>query len=126
MKNPLEEVVASTILGSDDFISRIRKKFISDRHLNRDLPAMRALRSRVTVPEIQKTVEKTVPDRNLTRKISLYLAHRYSGLRLKEIGCFFGNIGESAVSQNTRRIEAELNSNKHLKAVVGKAIKEIV
>ncbi|HWR88990.1 MAG TPA: hypothetical protein VN260_01905 [Dissulfurispiraceae bacterium] len=44
----------------------------------------------------------------LAKKVCIYLSHRYGGLSLREIGEYFG-IGESAVSQASRRFEGTLD-----------------
>jgi chromosomal replication initiation ATPase DnaA len=40
--------------------------------------------------------------------MKLYLCHRYTGKRLKDIGTYFG-IGESGVSQASRRVAREFD-----------------
>ncbi len=47
-------------------------------------------------------------------KDRLYLCHRYSGMKLKEIGGHF-NIGDSAVSEAGRQFAVLLNKNNKLK-----------
>jgi len=53
-------------------------------------------------------------DAGLSRGIKIYLCRQYSGARLKEIGAFF-DIGESGVSQASRRIEEKVNNGSTLK-----------
>jgi hypothetical protein len=118
VKNPLGKVVASTILGGEKYISWVQKEFITGQGAKRDIPALRVLAPQVSVDTIQQKVIRLIRDRKLSRKISLYMIHRYSGLRLKEIGQLFGGLGESGVSQNTRRLEEELRRDKKLKALV--------
>ena len=52
-------------------------------------------------------------DNRLTKQKKLYFRHRDSGLKLKEIGKYFG-IGESGVSQTRRRLSDKLKRNKNL------------
>jgi len=49
----------------------------------------------------------------MARKVALYVCHKYSGVKLKEIGRNFG-VGESAVSQTSRRLSEKLVRDKHL------------
>jgi len=58
----------------------------------------------------------------LSRKTALYLAHRFSGVSLGEIGRFFGGISPSAVSQNTRRFQALLEGDPGLSRKVEKLV----
>ena len=48
--------------------------------------------------------------------MQIYLCHRYTGARLLEIGNLFG-IGESAVSQNSRRFSEKLSRDRELRNV---------
>ncbi len=44
----------------------------------------------------------------LVKNVSLYLCHRHTGRKLKYIGRHF-NVGESAVSQGSRRMSMKIN-----------------
>jgi hypothetical protein len=90
-RNPLREVVASTILGSKEFIERVlaRGKWSRARE-ERDLPALKALQRRPTMIELEKQVEAVLPRENGTfRKFCIYLIHRFGGYSLKEIGGYY-------------------------------------
>ena len=54
----------------------------------------------------------------LAEKAAIYLCHRYSGAKLREIGGRFG-VKDSAVSQASRRFKRELDQDKHLRKMVG-------
>ena len=112
-ENPLKAAVASSILGGEDFINRIKAKYLRDRDIDRNLPGLTELRKR-TVKEIMKGVETVLKGNERYEKMAgIYLCHRYSGLGLREIGSYFG-IGESAVSQSSRRFGMMLEKNKKL------------
>lgn len=55
----------------------------------------------------------------ISRKAGIYLCHKYSGANLKEIGECFG-IGESAVSQASRRFMVEMERDQELRTLVDK------
>jgi chromosomal replication initiation ATPase DnaA len=55
-----------------------------------------------------------------SRRVALYLSHRLSGESLGEIGRYFGGIGSSAVSQNTRRLQERLKEDPKLTEKVDK------
>ena len=102
-ESPLNEVVASTILGSQEFVKDIREKFLGKAKKDRNVPAVRELTSGKDVKEIKDAVALVFNDNpQLARKAAVYISHRYSGRKLKEIGLHF-DIGESAVSQTSRR-----------------------
>jgi REP element-mobilizing transposase RayT len=116
--NPLSEVVESTILGSDDFVRHIKEKFVQGRAPHRDLPALNALITKPTIEEIIKAVKSVLGHQPaLSRNVSIYLCHKFTGQTLKEIGRVF-QIGESAVSQASRRIEQKLKREEKLFIVV--------
>lgn len=124
-ENPLRHVVESTILGSIDFVEKIREKYLKTKMPDRDLPALRRLAPRPAFEEI-KIVVGSVFRRNeaLIRPVSLYFSHKYSGKTLKEIGDHFG-IGESGVSQASRRLIQSLDENLNLRKKVRLIEKEL-
>ena len=122
--SPLLESVAGTILGSNEFVSEITERHIDGKQFDRDLPAIKQLSNRPTVNKIIQTANSGLGEERLSTKASIYLCHRYSGVKLKEIGERFG-IGESAVSQTSRRFAQQLDKDKALNKVV-KEIKEIL
>jgi putative transposase len=54
----------------------------------------------------------------------MYVCHRYGGVKLKEMGERFG-IGDSAVSQATTRLHAELKRGKELGKLLARVRKEL-
>ena len=123
--DPFRNTVSSTILGRESFVEDIRERFLKDRQTNREIPALRQLR---TGPSMEEIVAEVGPvfeyDKALSKRVTLYLCHRYSGLRLREIGEHFG-IGESAVSQASRRLAAEIDGNEGLKEMIMSIKKEL-
>jgi REP element-mobilizing transposase RayT len=113
-KSPLTEVVGSAVLGSADFVDEIKKRFIDGKKANRDLPAIRALSSKPTIKDIIKEVESAFNQQPAqVKNVSLYLCHRHTASGLKQIGQHF-NIGESAVSQASRRFGLKIKQDKKL------------
>jgi putative transposase len=123
-KSPLQGTIASTILGSPDFVDAIQARYLTSRKADRNLPGLREL-SKACIPKILKETEVLCGDRSLARKAALYLCHRFSGRSLKEIGSHFG-IGESAVSQASRRFEKNLEQDRELRRkllVIGEKVR---
>ncbi|WP_321368297.1 hypothetical protein [uncultured Desulfuromusa sp.] len=76
---------------------------------------MRQLRSRWLVDDIIATVEKNLNvEKGLARKVGMYLCHHYSGVTLRDIGEKF-SVGESAVSQGSRRMQVKLAEDEALR-----------
>jgi hypothetical protein len=119
--SPLQETVASTILGSAEFVSEIQERHLSDKKVDRDLPALRELTSRPSLDEIVQAVSKVFPenDRQAT-KAGIFLCHRYSGVKLKEIGELF-RLTESGVTRASKRFEQTSERDERLK----ESLKEI-
>jgi len=111
--NPLKDAVASTILGGISFVNEIKDKYLRGKKADRNLPALAELK-RIPIEEIINEVEVVLSgDKGLWKKAAIYLCHRYSGRTLREIGSYF-DIGESAVSQTSRRFIAAMSKDKKL------------
>lgn len=112
--SPLKDTIASTILGGINFVKEIGDKYLTNKKVDRNLPALREL-SMASIIEIVKEIDTIFgEDAVLSRKAAIYLCHRYSGRTLKEIGDHF-NTGESSVSQTSRRLGVVLNRDKGLR-----------
>jgi len=112
--DPLAGSIASTILGSEDFVREIRERYLEGRDSDRDIPALRELKQRPDIFKIREAAEKAFPeDGKLARAAGIYLCHRFSGTRLKEIGDLYG-ISESGVNRSCGRLESRLGKDRHL------------
>lgn len=112
--SPLKDTIASTILGGINFVKEISDKHLTNKKVDRNLPALRELR-RASITEILKEADSIFRgDTALSKKAAIYLCHRFSGRTLKEIGDYF-NIGESAISQTSHRFGLVLNRDKGLR-----------
>jgi hypothetical protein len=119
LEDPLGKVVASTLLGTEGFIEGVRERFIKKARSHRDLPALRKLSCWPDLSSIVRETEGVFGKGAVaSRRVALYLSHRLSGLSLGEIGEYFGGIGPSAVTQNTRRLEMILGQDRRFLAEV--------
>lgn len=116
-ESPLNGVVAATILGSEQFVKEITAKHIDVIQADRDVPAVKKLSSRPAMDTIIQAVQSLSCKDTVSVKASIYLCHKYSGAKLKEIGSCFG-IGESAVSQTSRRFALQMKEDKELSKVI--------
>lgn len=113
-ESPLTNTIASTILGGSDFVKDLKDKHLTSKKVDRNLPTLKEL-NKASITEITKEVDSIfAKDPSLSKKIAIYLCHRYSGRTLKEIGTHF-RIGESGVSQASRRVELTIHKDKKLK-----------
>lgn len=116
--SPLLETVASTILGSPEFVCEIQEQHLGSKKADRDLPALRELKVKPSLQEIMEAVKKafTGNDREAT-KAGIYLCHRYSGEKLKPIGELF-HLTESGVTRSSKRFEQKAESEERLKGLL--------
>ena len=123
--SPLDNVVGSTILGQSDFVSDIKEKYLSNEKRDKEIPALKELATNVSIDSIYREVDRLFGDQTrLSRSVKVYLAKKYTGKRLKEIGEEFG-IGESGVSQICRRFSQQIEKNKNIKKKVERTIKSL-
>lgn len=100
-------------------MSEITARHIDGKQHDRDVPAIRKLSLGPSVDAIIETVGVLAGNNRLATKAGIYLSRKYSGARLKEIGERFG-IGESGVSQMSRRFAQELERDNGLMKLVDK------
>lgn len=124
--SPLKEVTGSLLLGSEEFVKTVKTRYLSDRQPERDLPAIRQLIQRITLPQIMEVVDSITGDKFLqNRNLKIYLCRKHTGEKLKTIGEYFG-IGDSAVSQSSKRFEDKIKKDKRLKKVVEKIERKLI
>ena len=116
-ESPLNASIASTILGSDEFVKEITEIHVEGKPHDRDLPAIRELSNRPSMEKIIQAVHKVLGQNRLSEKAGVYFSHKYSGAKLKEIGERFG-MGESAVSQASRRFAQQAAKDRNLKKIM--------
>jgi len=112
-ESPLDKAIASTLLGGESFVQEIMATHLDGKQLERDVPAVRKLSKTRKIKMIVENVRGAFGDTKLEEKAAIYLAHRYSGAQLKELGEYFGK-SVSAISQSSRRFAAELAGDEKL------------
>jgi REP element-mobilizing transposase RayT len=117
---------AGFILGNGDFFQWVRDTFIQNRQDDEEIPVLRQLRVRITPEKIKETVDEEIKNQKVARKLGIYLSHKHTGRRLKEIAGFFGKIGDTGVSQIYNRVEKARERDKSLDQVIRRLEKEIM
>ena len=125
LENPFKRVIASTFLGSEEFINDLRIEYLEKKKVDRrNIPAIRKVLRGPSPEDIEKGVVKVLgKDHSLGKKMCVYLSRQYSGMSLDEIGAYFGMKG-SAVSQLSRRFEERIKGDKELRRVLEKIQRE--
>lgn len=116
-ESPLQAAVASTLLGSEPFVQEIMATHLDGKQVERDVPAIRELSKSRKIEMIIENVRGVFGDTSLGQKAGIYLAHRHSGARLKELGAYFGK-NDSAIAQTTRRLKGQMAVDVNLKKMV--------
>ena len=124
-ESPFKNVFASTILGSRGFINQIREEHLDRKKSDRDLPDLKQFYEMPDIEEIIKQAAKVLnEDAALLKRVQIYLCHKFSGQKLKDIGFHFG-IGVSGVSQASRRVALQIKDDKKLKKKIDKIISDL-
>lgn len=126
MESPLENVFASTFLGSEKFMEWAKDRWIGFKNADeRNIPVLKQVKGRPSLKEIGRSVSLLMGKKEaLCRKFCLYISQQYGGYRLKEIGQYYNMRGDT-VSQSNLRFRAELDRDRRLKRLVGRIIKDI-
>ena len=121
----LSDSIASTILGSDDFVRYIKETYLEGMTPDRDIPALRELQGRPDIGKIKAEAVKAFPGSGrLARAVGIYLCHRFSGAKLQEIGDLFG-LTPSGVTQAGKRFEEAMKKDKVLEKKVLEVAKKL-
>lgn len=119
-QTPLSERLHAVILGSQDFVDEIKSNFLGNRPPDREIPDLKDFPVRIGVAEIENAVDRVfLSDEKLARQVKLYYCHRYTGLRLKDLGHHFG-ISESGVTQASRRVRTRIEKDKKFERMIKK------
>ena len=74
---------------------------------------------------IEQAVDAEIKtDKKMARQVKLHICHCYSGKRLREIGERFG-VSDSGVTQASRRIDDKQKTDKNLRKLILKVIKNL-
>lgn len=124
--NPLDEVIGSVLLGSQDFANFIKDRYLTGLKQSKDVPAVRAFVKKVPIQGICDIVEEAMGNETkMARNIKIFLCHKYTGQKLRTIGETFG-IGDSAVSQVCKRFGNKIEQDIQLKKKIRKLEKTIL
>lgn len=112
--SPLADALHGAVLGSERFVSRVRKLLVKRRD-DSDLPVLRRLRERPSVEQIIRAVcavtgadagnwRRDCRKDNLSRALVAHIARRRHGYQANEIAMALGYSGHSSVNYASRRI----------------------
>ncbi len=117
-----ERVVDAVAIGSAEFVRRIKEFGISGA-MSRETSQKRSIRRRVGMDDVIRAVEETRGESweefanrhgDPGKALVMWLARKYTGLTLREIGQALGGRDYAAVSVMLKRFEQQLEDNKGL------------
>lgn len=119
--NLMNEVFASTLLGSPEFIESIKSRWVDMERVDmRNVPSLKYMVRRPSLAQIQEVVRKVIEEGGRQyRRLCFYISQQYGGYSLKEIGSFYG-MKEAAVSQANRRFKQTVAGDERLRRAVEK------
>ena len=112
IEDPLKGVKAGFILGSDEFVSKIKDRYLCGIKESRDLPMLRAFnRSDISPESIINMIDKQerLSDKEKI-KLKIYLLRKYTGMNLQEISNNLAphkKMSISAISQMFTRLDSK-------------------
>jgi hypothetical protein len=126
LDDPFKEVFASTLLGTGEFISWAKERWITYKNVDaRNVPVVKRLMSKPSFEKIDEIVESVVgKDDKLFKKFCLYASHQMVGFPLKETGAYYHMRG-SAVSKSTHRLKNKISKDRKLKQIEREVRKRI-
>ena len=132
MENPLERGKGHGIIGSAEFVERMKERFLSGQPRSREVPAIRKVIGQVEPERILEAVAMEFQvsredllqrgNRGIARPVLMELLYRYGGLNQREIGELLG-IDYSSVSVGRKKLQTLLGKGKGLVARI-KGIKK--
>ncbi len=116
-ESPLKKSIGTSILGSIAFVEEISMAYLQGKE-DRSIPALRQIASRPPLEAIMQEIQaEFADDEKLARRATMHLCHKYSGMRLREIGeCF--KVRDTAISEASRRFSRELDADEKLRGRV--------
>ena len=123
--DPLDEVVAGSLLGGKSFIRWVRDTFLSKRRANDEIPCLKRLKTAVPVETVVREAAghlRTSPERillpwgkqNRARDIAIYLSRELTGLSCRELGTHFGGVSGAAITLRHKAILRRLPDDRRL------------
>ncbi len=122
-----DKIIGQSILGKDEFIEWVKKRFLKRQKDRREYPSLREIQSyraedeiiNVVTNETGKDLEAIKRERGSLRQVVMDLLYRVGGLKGVEIGRIMG-VDYSTVSQGRKRLREKLQKDKKLKQIVRK------
>ena len=112
--SPFKNTFGAAVLGSAEFIETVTREHLSEKEIDRTVSGIRQFKTKPEPKEILKAVAAIMGEnKKLSRQVGMYLSHKYSGKKLREIGELFG-VGETAIAEARRLLSRKMETDKQL------------
>ena len=113
-ESPFKNTFGGAVLGTAEFIEMVTSEHIAKKEIDRSVPDIRQFKSKPELEEILKAVKAVIGDNEkLARQVGMYLCHKCSGKKLREIGTLFG-VGETAIAEARRLLSRKMDTDRQL------------
>jgi REP element-mobilizing transposase RayT len=115
-------IVGQSILGSDDFVSRVKEKYVAAGK-DRERPSVGRVHRHISQEAVLAIVEQQIGMQQVlyttgtTRQIAMTMLYKYAGMNNREIGDLL-DIDYSTVSQGRSRLRKKVAEEKHIRSLV--------
>lgn len=112
--SPLQNTYGTAVLGTPGFVEMITTTHLAEKEVDRAVPEIRQFKAFPEPTEIVKAAASVMGDNEkLARQVGMYLCHKHSGKKLREIGELFG-VGETAIAEARRLLSKKMEHDEKL------------
>jgi len=112
--NPFTNTFGAVVLGTAEFREMVSANHLSEKEVGRGIPGIRQFKANPELKEIVKAVATVMGEKEkLARQVGMYLCHKYSGKKLRDIGDLFG-VGETAIAEARRLLTRKMEKDQQL------------
>lgn len=113
-ESPFKNTFGAAVLGTAEFIEMVTTEHLAEKEIDRAVPDIRQFKSNPELEEILKAVAAIMGgNEKLARQVGMYLCHKCSGKKLREIGNLFG-VGETAIAEARRLLSRKMETDRQL------------
>lgn len=112
--SPFKNTFGAVVLGTAEFIEKVTSEHLAEKQVDRAVPGIRQFKTSPEPEYILKAVAAVMGgNEKLARQVGMYLCHKYSGKKLRDIGNLFG-VGETAIAEARRLLSRKMEVDKQL------------
>ena len=137
LENPSKDLSGGFILGKPDFVTWVKKTFLSNRSDENEIPQLRELKPKTNIDKIVEAVcfefkcdIKSIllkgRKRNVARDVAIYLAKTLTGETGKKLGEYFGDVSGAAITLRYNYLLNKIENNKQFRMRIKRLKNKII